>query len=328
MLNNKICRRALLSLASLAFAAPFDGAHADAWPSKSIRIVVPAGQGGSADPLARLVAGELEKALKQPVVVENKPGANGNIGVSSVVRSSPDGYTLLLSWTGTLVPAVTMYGAKQYHPQKDLEQIVLIASVPNVIVVQPSLGVKSFSELVEVVKKSPGKLNYGSTGSGSSYHLSGELFDQSMGVSMVHVPYNSPGAVLTDLVGDRLQLAFPGITAAAPLVKDDRLRAVAVMADKRSSVMPDVPTTTEVGQPALKSETWFGLLAPKGTPADVLKKVNDAVNTALGNAEFRSKLTSMGFTPMGGTQAEFVKTLDDDIKKWGEVVQRSGIKVD
>ncbi len=321
-------RRALLSLASIALALPMGSVHANNWPAKSIRIVVPAGQGGSADPLARLVAGELEKALKQPIVVDNKPGANGNIGATSVVRSLPDGYTLLFGWTGTLVPAVTMYGAKQYHPEKDLDPIVLIASVPNVIVVQPSLGVKSFPELVDVAKKNPETLNFGSTGSGSSYHLSGELFKQMMGVSMVHIPYSSPAAVFTDLVGDRLQLAFPGITAAAPLVNDNRLRAIAVMADKRSTVMPDVPTTTEVGQPGLKSETWFALLAPKGTPADVRKVINEAVNTALGTAEFRDKLTTMGFTPMGGTEKEFARTLNDDIKKWGEVVKLSGLKLD
>lgn len=328
MLNKKICRRALLSLSIAAFALPIGSAHAENWPSKPIRIVVPAGQGGSADPLARLVAGELEKSLKQSTVVENKPGANGNIGATTVVRATPDGYTLLFGWTGTLVPAVTMYGAKQYHPQRDLDPIGLIASVPNVIVVQPSLGVKTFAELAAFAKKHPDELNFGSTGSGSSYHLSGELFKQTLGVSMVHVPYSSPSAVFTDLVGDRLQLAFPGITAAAPLVKDGRLQAIAVMADKRSSVMPDVPTTTEVGQPTLKSETWFALLAPKGTPADIRKKVNEAINAALATSEFRDKLTAMGFTPMGGTEAEFAKTLDDDIDKWGKVVKASGIKLD
>lgn len=325
----KISRRNLvLSLALSSVLLPFAGAQADTWPSKPIRFIIPAGQGGSADPLGRLVGEALSKELNQSVVVENRPGANGNIGAASVVKSAPDGYTLLFGWTGTLVPAVTLYNAEPYHPQRDLDPIALVASVPNVIVVQPSLGVKTFDELADYAKKNPGVLNFGSTGSGSSYHLSGELFNKVMEVSMVHVPYTSPGAVFTDLVGGRLQLALPGITAAAPLVKDGRLNAVAVMADTRSSVMPDVPTTTEIGQPELKSETWFGVLSPKGTPEAVRKRINEALNTALKSPEFQKTLVNMGLTPMGGTEQEFAQLLDSDITKWGEVVKFSGAKID
>jgi len=275
-----------------------------------------------------MAAEELSRVLGQSFIVENRPGANGNVGAASVVKAAADGYTLLFGWTGTLVPAVTLYGAKPYHPQRDLDPIVLISSVPNVIVVQPSLGVKSFAELTAHAKKNPGKLNFGSTGSGSSYHLSGELYKKTMEVFMLHVPYNSPGAVFQDLVGDRTQLAFPGISAAAPFVKDGRLLAVAVMAEKRSDVMPDVPTTAELGQPSLVSDTWFGLLAPKNTPADIRNKVNETINAALNTPAFRARLAGMGFTPLGGTADQFANALSADIKKWGEVVKFSGAKVD
>lgn len=328
MFKPPIVRRTLISVAtSMAILAAF-GAHADTWPSKPVKIVVPAAPGGSADPLARLVAEELGRVLNQSFIVENRPGANGNIGAASVVKAPADGYALLFGWTGTLVPAITLYDAKPYHPQRDLDPIVLIGSVPNVIVVQPSLGVKTFSELTAHAKSNPGKLNFGSTGSGSSYHLSGELYKKTMGVFMVHVPYNSPGAVFSDLVGDRLQLAFPGITAAAPLVKDGRLRAVAVMSEKRSDVMPDIPTTAELGQPGLVSDTWFGLLAPKGTPQDIRVKINETINAALNTPAFRGRLSGMGFTPLGGTMDQFATALASDIKKWGEVVKFSGAKVD
>lgn len=323
-----ISRRAMLSLPVLAAALASAGAHAQSWPTKPVRIVVPAAPGGSADPLARLVADELGRAFNQTFIVENRPGANGNVGSASVVKSPADGYSLLFSWTGTLVPAITLYDAKPYHPQRDLDPIVLIGSVPNVIVVQPSLGVKSLSELTAYAKGHPGKLNFGSTGSGSSYHLSGELYKKTLGVFMVHVPYSSPGAVLTDLVGDRLQLAFPGITAAAPFVKDGRLRAIAVMADKRSDVMPEVPTTAELGQPSLVSETWFGLLAPKETPPDIRHKINEALNAAIQAPAFRNRLVGLGFTPLGGSADQFASALSIDIKKWGEVVKFSGAKVD
>ena len=321
-------RRALVSLAIGAAALACAGVQAQAWPTKPVRIVVPAAPGGSADPLARLVAEELGRALNQSFVVENRPGANGNVGVASVVKSPPDGYTLSFAWTGTLVPAITLYDAKPYHPQRDLDPIVLIGSVPNVVVVQPSLGVKSLAELTAYAKANPGKLNFGSTGSGSSYHLSGELYKKTTGVFMVHVPYNSPGAVFVDLVGDRLQLAFPGIAAAAPFVKDGRLRAVAVMADKRSAMMPDVPTTAELGLPSVVSDTWFGLLAPKNTPPEIRQKINEVLNAALKTPQVQERLISLGYQPLGGTPEQFAAALASDIQKWGEVVKFSGAKVD
>jgi len=303
-------------------------ALAQPWPVKPVRIVVPAAPGGSADPLARLIADELGKAVNQSVVVENRPGANGNLGGSLVAKAPADGYTLLMGWTGSVVSAVTLYDAKPFHPLKDFDPVVMVGSIPNVVVVNPAIPASNLKELTAYAQKNPGKLNFGSTGSGSSYHLSGELYKKTFGVFMVHVPYTSPGAVFTDLLGDRLQLAFPGLAAAVPFVKDNRLRALAVMSDKRSVAMPDVPTTKELGYPGLVSETWFGLLTPKGTPPEVTQRINSALNAALNSPAFREKIEQMGYTPLGGTPERFTAAIKDDIVKWGEVVKFSGAKVD
>ncbi|RYF32552.1 MAG: tripartite tricarboxylate transporter substrate binding protein, partial [Comamonadaceae bacterium] len=238
------------------------------------------------------------------------------------------GYTLLVSWTGTLVSAVTMYNAKPFHPQKDLDPIVLVGSIPNVITVNAAFPASTFAEFTEYARKNPGKINFGSTGSGSSWHLSAELYKKVLGADMVHVPYTTPAGVTTDLIGGQLQAAFPGATAIAPLVKDGRLKAIAVMADRRSVVLPDTPTTKELGYPQLESATWIALLAPKGTSKDITGKINTTINAALSTPAFRSRLTSMGYTPLGGTQAEFASYMDGEIRKWGEIVKFSGAKID
>ena len=323
-LRRRLARAALALCLGLVGAAT----HAQTWPTHTIRLVLPASPGGSSDPIARMIAEELSKALNQAVVVENRPGANGNIGAAMAAKSTPDGYTLLLGWPGTLVSAVTLYGSKPFNPERDFEPIVAVAKVPNVIVVNPTLPVKTIKELIDYAKSNPDKLNFGSTGSGSSYHLSGELFKKTFDVAMVHVPYQSPGAIFTDLLGDRLQLAFPGSVPAAPFVKDGRLRIIAVMSDKRTSAIPDAPTTRELGYPNLASETWFAVFAPKNTPVAVVSRINQAMNAALATAAFHDKLESLGFTPMGGTPAQLAALMRDDIVKWGEVVKFSGAKVD
>ncbi len=316
---------ALVAAAALAAAGV---ASAQAWPSRTVRIVVPAGPGGSSDPLARLVAEELGRAFGQNFVVENRPGANGNIGAQSVAKAAPDGHTLLFGWTGTLVSAVTMYDAKPFHPERDFEPIVLIGSIPNIVLVNTALPVKTFKELLAFARANPGKLNFGSTGSGSSWHLSGELIKKSEGVFMVHVPYTAPSPALTDLMSDQLQLAMPGVPAAVPFVRDGRLRALAVMAERRSEALPDVPTTKELGYPRLESATWMSLLAPKGTPPEIVAKLNATVNASLKTPAVRERLLSMGYTPMGGTPEDFTRYMRAEIVKWGEVVKFSGAKVD
>ena len=302
---------------------------AQTWPSaRPVKVIVPAAPGGSSDPLARLMAEELGGALGGTFIVENRPGANGNVGASFAAKAEPDGYTLLFSWPGTLISAVTMYKAKPFHPINDFEPIVLIGSIPNVIAVDAKLPIKSLNDLTEYAKKNPGKLNFGSTGSGSSWHLAAELYKKVTGVQMVHVPYTSPAAVNKDLIGGDLQAVFPGTMAIASLVKDGRLRALAIMADSRTSVLPDVPSTKELGFPALESTTWFAFLAPKGTSPEVVKKVNQTVNTVLTKPALRERMTNLGYTIMGGTPQQLTDYMKSEIVKWGEVVEFSGAKID
>ncbi|MBB5213716.1 Bug family tripartite tricarboxylate transporter substrate binding protein [Parapusillimonas granuli] len=308
--------------------APSTGQAQSQWPSRAVHIIMPAGSGGSSDPLARMVATELSKELGQSFVVENKPGANGNIGAASVAAAKPDGYTLLFSWTGTLVSAVTMYGSKPFDPVRDFEPIALIASIPNVVAVTAELPVKSLDELTSYSKSNPEKLSFGSTGSGSSWHLAGELYKKMAGASLLHVPYTSPGTVVTDLVSGRLQAAFPQPIAVASLVQEGRLKALAVMADERSSSLPDTPTTKELGYPDLVASTWFALLAPKGTSKEIVDKINHALNGALKKDDFRNELLRRGYTPLGGTDTEFAAYMREEISRWDEIVKFAGAKID
>ena len=302
---------------------------AQTWPTaRPVKVIVPSAPGGSSDPLARMFAEELGVALGGNFVVENRPGANGNVGASFAAKAEPDGYTLLFSWPGTLVSAVTMYKAKPFHPINDFEPMVLIGSIPNVIAVDAKLPIKSLNDLTAYARQHPGKLNFGSTGSGSSWHLAAELYKKVMGVQMVHVPYTSPAAVNKDLIGGDLQVVFPGTMAIASLVKDGRLRALAIMADSRTSVLPDIPSTKELGFPELESTTWFALLAPKGTSPVITNKVNQIVNVLLTKPALREKMTNLGYTILGGPPQQLTALMKSEIVKWGEVVQFSGAKID
>ncbi|CAN5435903.1 tripartite tricarboxylate transporter substrate binding protein [soil metagenome] len=318
---------ARLWFAVLTCAASAAPAHAD-YPDRAIHLIVPSTPGGSSDPMARLLAEEFTNRLGQPVVVENRPGANGNVGAASAAHAKPDGYTLLFSWAGTLVSAVTMYQAKPFDPRRDFDHIALISTLPNVIVVSNELPVKTLAELTAYAKAHPDELNFGSLGSGSSYHMAGELYKKLAGIQMLHVPYASPAAVGTDLISNRLQVSFPGVLAFSSLIKDGRMRAIAVMADRRSPIMPDVPTTHELGMPKLEAATWFGLLSPKGTPKPITDRLNKTVNDMVSDPAFLKRLAEMGYTPLGGTGAQFTSFMNEEIVKWDEIVKFSGAKID
>jgi tripartite-type tricarboxylate transporter receptor subunit TctC len=320
-------RSIALAIALVSSVMALTPAHAD-YPERPIYLIVPSTPGGSSDPMARLTADELSKRLGQSVVVENRPGANGNVGAAQAAHAKPDGYTLLFSWAGTLVSAVTMYGAKPFDPRRDFDHIALISTLPNVVVVSNELPVKSLGELTAYAKAHPGDLNFGSIGSGSSYHLAGELYKKLTDIQMVHVPYASPTAVSTDLISGRLQVSFPGVQAFASLIRDGRMRAIAVMADQRSPILPDVPTTHELGLPRLDAATWFGLLSPKGTPKPIVDRLNKTINEMVADPAFQKKIAEMGFTPLGGTSEQFTKFMDQEIVKWDEIVKFSGAKVD
>lgn len=323
-------RRTLLALGAALVASPFGAsAQTPPWPNSPVHIVVPfAAGGGTTDPLARILAEELTKQLGASFVVENKPGANGNIGAVFVKRAPPDGNTLLFTGAGTLATNPTLYKTIGFHPQKDFESIVVVGNVPNILVVNPSIPVNNVKEFVEYARKSPGKLSFGSTGNGSSMHTAGELFRQSTQTSMTHVPYTGAGSATTDLISGNIQVMFQLIPGIAEHVKAKKVKALAVMAPQRSPSLPDVPTMAEAGFPDLESYTWLCFVAPKGTPKAVVDRLNAAVNKLLVQPAFRERLVQMGVQPMGGTPAEFAGFMDTEIKKWGDVVRRSGVVID
>ncbi len=319
-------RLATAAALGAALALP---AFAQDWPAgKTVQIVVPApGGGGTGDSIARVVGEELAKRLKTAVVIDNKPGANGNIGAAAAAAATPDGSHLLFSWAGTLAVNPALYKNLSFDPQKDFVPIVLIADVPNILVVNNDLPAKDLAEFTRYAKANPGKLNYGSTGQGSSMHLAAELFSRETGAQMVHVPYNAPGTATTNLMAGDIQLMFQLVPGIAGQVKGGKVRAIAVMAPTRSPALPDVPTTVELGQPQLQSSTWFALLAPKGTPPAVVARVNAEVNDLLKDPAVRKRLSDMGATPLGGTQKQLADHLAAETVKWGNVVRDAKIQV-
>ncbi len=320
---------ALATLACTATLAVTPGLAAAAdWPTKPVRIIVPAGGGGgTADPISRVLAEALTKRLGQSFVVENRGGANGNIGASAAAKSPPDGYTILFSWAGTLATNISLYKQLPFHPKDDFDPVVLIGAVPNILVVNKELGVDALESFIAKVKKEPGKLNFGSTGNGSSMHLAGELFKKRTGAYMVHIPYNSAGQATTDLMSNQTQVMFHLVTGAAPFVKSGKLKALALLAEKRSTVLPDVPTMHELGLDGVVSETWFAMLFPKGTAPATIAKLNATMNDILNDPPIRKRLIDMGLEPMGGTPAQLATHLDAEIKKWAEVVKFSGATI-
>jgi len=326
-------RRSVLGalFALVATAAVTTAACAqDAWPQpgKTIQLIVPApGGSGTGDTIARIVAEELQKRLSATFVIDNKAGANGNIGASAAAKEPGDGYHFLFSWAGTLAVNKSLYKNLAFDVQKDFVPIVLVADVPNVLVVNNDLPAKDLAEFERYAKAHPNTLNFGSTGIGSSMHLAGELYERETGTQMTHVPYNAPGTATTDLVGGRIQLMFQLIPGIAQQVKSGKVRAIAVMAPQRSPGLPDVPTTAELGQPKLQSSTWFALLAPKGTPGAVIQKVNAVTNEALADPAVKKRLADIGVSTLGGTPEQLAKTIADETEKWGRVVREAKIQV-
>lgn len=312
----------LCGLASPALAA-------DEWPgNKPIQIIVPApGGGGTGDSIARVIAEELAKRLKTSVVIDNRAGANGNIGAALAATSAPDGYRLLFSWAGTLAVNPSLYKNLSFDPQKSFVPIVLIADVPNILVVNNDLPAKDLGEFIRYAKANPGKVNFGSTGSGSSMHLAGELFMRETGSQIVHVPYNAPGMATTNLMANDIQAMFQLVPGIVGQVKGGRVRALAIMAAARSPALPDVPTTAELGQPKLQSSTWFALLAPKDTPAAIIDRVNAEVNEILRDPAVKQRLAEMGATTLGGTRKQVADHLAAETAKWGNVVREAKIQI-
>ncbi len=308
-----------------AFAA---AAFAQPYPSRPIRIVVPFPAGGTTDLIARAAGQKLTESLGQPVVVDNRPGAGGNIGAELVAKSAPDGYTLLMGTVGTHAINASLYPKMPYDHVRDFAPIILVAGVPNVLVVNPSLPVNSVQELIAYGKANPGKLNFASSGNGTSIHLSGELFKTMTGVQMAHIPYKGSAPALQDLAGGQVQLMFDNLPSALPLIKAGRLKALAVTSKTRAPALPDVPTVAESGLPGFEASSWFGLLAPAGTPQPVITKVNAEIAKWLATPEAKEKLTAQGANVVGGTPEDFARHIAAETAKWQKVVKESGAKID
>lgn len=320
---------ACIGLAAGALLAPA-ASQAQSWPvpGKPIQLIVPApGGSGTGDTIARVVAEHLGKRLNASIVIDNKAGANGNIGASAAAAAAPDGHHLLFSWAGTLAVNPALYKNLGFDPQKSFVPIGLVADVPNVLVVSNAVPARDFKEFVTYGKTNPGKINFASTGSGSSMHLAGELFMRVTGTQLVHVPYNAPGQATTHLISNEIQAMFQLIPGIVGQVRGGNVRPLAVLSAQRSPALPDVPTTAEQGLPQLTSSTWFALLAPKGTPTPILDQVNKELNAVLADPAVRKRLADMGASPLGGSRQELADHLSRETAKWGKVVREAAIQV-
>jgi tripartite-type tricarboxylate transporter receptor subunit TctC len=324
-------RRILVSAALL----PLSLRAQTAWPAKAVRIVVPFAAGGTTDILARALAPELQRALSQPVIVDNKPGAGGNNGAADVAKAAADGHTLLMGTVGTHAINPALYTKMPYDHVKDFVPITLVAGVPNVLVMNPvhaqQNGIDSVATLIAFARKRPGKLNMASSGNGTSIHLAGELFKTMTGTFMLHLPYGGSGPALIDLIAGNTDLMFDNLPSALPHIKSGRLTALAVTSSARSAALPELPTVEEAGGAALKgyeASSWFGLLAPAGTPMEIVNRVQAETAKALGSPALKERLQSQGAVPSGMTSAEFARHIAAETAKWARVVKASGAKVD
>ena len=304
------------------------GAFGQPYPNRTIRLVVPFPAGGTTDILARAASQKLTESLGQPVVVDNRPGAGGNIGADMVAKSAPDGYTLLMGTVGTHAINASLYSKMPYDHVKDFTPIVLVAGVPNVLVVNPSVPVNSVGDLIKLAQAKPGAINFASSGSGTSIHLSGELFKTMAHVDMTHVPYKGSAPALTDLIGGQVQVMFDNLPSSLAQIKAGKLRAVAVTSLKRAPALPDVPTISESGLPGFEASSWFGVLGPAGTPPSVVTRINSEINNWLQSPEARAQLLAQGAEAAGGTPESFASHIRAETEKWAKVVKASGAKVD
>lgn len=313
-------------LSLLAMVSPA-GAQAPAYPQKPVKVVVAFTAGGTTDILARTVAQQLSDRLKQPFVIDNKPGAGGNLGTELVVRSAPDGYTLIVNSVGPIAVNPTLYGKLPYNPLTDLVPVVQIADVPNVLVLHPSVPANNLEDLIAYAKANPGKLNYGSTGIGTSSHLSSFMLSKRVGFEATHVPYKGADA-LKDLLAGRIQFMFATIPSVMTHITAGKLKPMAVSSLKRSRSMPEVPTVVEKGFPQFEAGSWFGFFAPKGTPEAVISLVNKTVNEILQVPAIEQQMVAQGADPAGGTPAQFGQFVQREHDKWRTIVRDSGAKAE
>ena len=315
------------ALCWLALSAPACEALAQAYPARPIRLIVAFAPGGSVDLVARLIGQKLTEAWKQQVVIDNRPGAGGNLSAELAAKAAPDGHTLYMS-SASLVVNASLYRNLPYDPIKDFAPVTLIASVQNVLVAHPSLPARNVSQLIALARKAPGEINYASTGSGSSGHLTMELFKSMAGIALTHVPYKVIGQATTDLLSGQVSLWFPSIPGALPHIRAGKMIALAVSGGKRSPALAEVPTVGESGLPGFEASTWYPLLAPAGTPQAIVAKLNAQVVAILNSAEVQERLVAQGVEPIGSTPAQLAGHLRSELAKWAKVVKLAGVSVD
>jgi len=315
---------ALLAIAHIGLAEPADVPVA--YPAKPIRFIVGFTPGGTSDVVARLLSAKLAETWTQPLVVDNRPGAGGNLAVEIVARSAPDGYTLLCASSSfSIIPSLIR--ELSYNPLKDFAPVTLMTSAPYLLVLHPAVPAQSVKELIVLAKAQPGKLNYASAGAGSTLHLAGELFKSLAGVDIVHVPYKGATGI-TDLIAGAVQLSFAGVPQTLPHVKAGRLKALAVTTARRATVVPDLPTIAEAGVPGYDVDPWYGVIAPAGAPRAIIEQLNGAFARALNAPDVKEKFMLQGLEPRASTPAEFSGLIEKEIAKWSKVVRDAGIKAD
>ena len=323
--RSRLSRRTLLGL--LASVLVSSTVRAESYPARSVRVIVPFPPGGATDLIGRMVAQGLTERLGKTFFVDNRAGANGMLGSQVTATSRPDGYSLLVVASshpilGVLYPNIT------YDPIKDFVPVALVASTPYVLVVPPSLPVKTFQEFIDYAKKNPGEIPYASAGMGTSQHLGMELLKRIAGIDMLHVPYKGSGAARSDLLAGRIKAMLDNVAVMLPLINSGKLRALAVTSKLRTSLAPDVPTIAESGVPNFELEGWFGLLAPVGTPPDVVNQLNDAVNAMLKSPDFAARLAPLGAVPIGGTPEAFKIFMSAEKEKWTKIIKESNIRAE
>jgi tripartite-type tricarboxylate transporter receptor subunit TctC len=318
-------RRLLAFIAALATTAAL--AQGD-YPNKPIKLIVPFPPAGGTDTLSRAIAQSITHDTKWTIVVENRPGAGGNIGLDAAAKSPPDGYTIAMGQTANLAVNPALYSSLPFDPLKDFAPIALLSSQPLIVVVSATSPYKSLKDLVDAAKKNPGKVNMASAGNGTIGHIGGEIFQRRAGIKMTHVPYKGAGQAVTDLMGGSVDTIFGNTQSVGGLVAGGRLRPLAVTSPKRLAAFPDVPTVAESGYPGFEAATWSGLVAPAGTPKPIIDKLNAAANRALASAEIKAKLGEDGSTPLGGTPQQFADYIKSENAKWGAAVRDAGIKLD
>lgn len=319
---------ALLAVILSVLTVPAAAQSQADFPRRPLRMVVPYPPGGSTDIVGRIVAAKLSESLGQPVIVDNRPGAGGNVGSDSVAKSPPDGYTLLMSSVTTLAIGASLYSKLPYDLNKDLEPVALVGSVPFVLLVNASLSARSVRELIALAKEKPGMLNFGSAGTGTSAHFAGEMFKSLAGIDIVHVPYKGNAPAIADLIGGQIQMMFDFLPSAVPFIKSRKVRALGITPAKRSPALPDIPTIAESGVPAYDVLSYFGVLAPAMTPPQITARLHAELSRISSLPDVRERYAREGVEPAHETQEQFRTYLQTEITKWSKVVKDTGVRTE